>query len=520
LTHADRPFLQWEDNQALTFSEVNRQVNRLAHGLRDLNVEHGERVVLFLPNCLDYVLMWFALNKIGAIEVPINVNYRGIFLEHAINNSGARIVITASSFLPVLRDAESNLTDLVTIFLRESSEERIEFSRIDVREFTELHSDNDTNPNVDVEYLNTAAICYTSGTTGPSKGVLMSHSQIYFFSQQCVDLMKLIEDDTYINPFPMFHANAQFLTIYPCLIVGARAVLYESFSATAWISRARDCGATVTNLLGVTMEYILNQHERSNDSDNKLRAIYSSPRVHTLIPEWHRRFGNHRFVNAFGQTETSFTLMAPYDEPMPDGAVGKQVKEWFDVRLVNPDTDEEVAEGEIGELIIRPKIPWTICDGYNRNPEATTRTFRNLWWHTGDGLYKDANGWFYFIDRVNDSLRVRGENVSSFEVEQVLLQHEAISQCAAVSVPSNVSGGEHEIMACLVLNEGATLIPAELIRFCEVRAPWFAVPRYIEILDDLPKTSNGKVRKEALRKAGVTSTTWDRVESGVEVARR
>ncbi len=519
-THADRPYLQWEDSPALTFAEVNREVNRVAHGLQAAGVRAGDRVALLLPNCLELVFAWFALNKIGAVEVPVNIHYRGQFLEHALNVVRARFAITDAEFLPALADVEPALGHLETLFVRRQPEAPQRFAKLRVRDYRELCSADSTDPCVEVGYRDIAAILFTSGTTGPSKGVLMPHAQLCFFSLQCVDLVQLTDADTYMNPFPLFHGNAQFLTVYPALLAGARAVLYERFSASTWIDRVRASGATVTNFLGATMDYVFKQPERTDDAAHQLRLIYAVPTPHGILPAWRQRFGEQVFVTSFGQTETSWPLMGPQGEAFPAGAVGKVVDDWFEVKLVDPETDEEVAPGEMGELVVRPKAPWIVCEGYSENPAATAQARRNLWWHTGDGLRRDAAGWYYFIDRTNDAMRVRGENVSSFEVEQVVLEHPAVAECAAVAVRSELAGGEHEIKVVVVLQPGARLEPEALIRHCERRAPWFAVPRYVEVVDELPKTPNEKIRKVLLRQRGLTPTTWDRVAAGVELQQR
>lgn len=512
--HPDRPFLQWEDTQALSFDEVNRQVNRLAHGFARDGVTKGERVMILLHNCLEYVLAWFALAKLGAVEVPVNTQFRGTFLQHVANNCGARIVVTSPEFLPVLADAEPGMPSLRTAYVIGTAVSP-PATQLALRDFATLASEDDGNPAVPVASMDIAAILFTSGTTGPSKGVLIPHAQMYFFAEQGASLVRLAPDDRYMNPFPLFHGNAQFLTTYPCLIRGACVVLHERFSASQWIARIRRNRVTVTNLLGGTMDFIHSQPERGDDADTRLRLVYAVPTADAILPAFQRRFGIERFVNAFGQTETCWPFMTPYDEVQPPGAVGKLVADWFEVRLVDPDTDEEVPMGQMGELVVRPLAPWTMSAGYNANPAANERAMRNLWWHTGDGMRQDALGWFYFVDRVNDALRVGGENVSSYEVEQVALAHPFVAACAAVGVPSAMAGGEHDIKLCVVPADGATIDPAALIHFFEAQAPFFAVPRYIEILAALPKTPSEKIQKHLLRGAGLDGTVWDRRAAGV-----
>lgn len=515
VTHRDRPCLQWEDGPALTYDEVNRTVNRWAHGLSRTGIAHGDRVMLFLPNCLEYLFAWFALNKLGAIQVPVNTNYRGSFLDHVANNCAARVAIVDAEFLPQFERSEDAMPKLETLYVRGRSTEASTFRRIVLRDIAQIETDNEANPGIAVGYRDIAAILFTSGTTGPSKGVLMPHAQLYFFAEEGANVVRLTDADIYMTGFPLFHGNAQFLTIYPSLIRGAHAALYEAFSATEWIDRVRRTGTTVTNLLGVTMDFVFKQPPRPDDADTRLRAIYAAPPAVSIMDDFKRRFRVQTFVNGFGQTEACLPLLTPYEGDRPPEAVGKVVAEWFDVRLVDPETDEEVPIGTMGELLVRPKVPWLVCAGYNGQPEATLKTMRNLWWHTGDGMWRDEAGWFYFVDRVNDALRVRGENVSSYEVEQVILSHPAVTDCAVVSVRSEVEGGEHEIKACVVLAPGATLSGEELVRFCEARMPFFAVPRYVEYLDELPKTPSAKIQKYLLRKSGVAPSTWDRVKAGV-----
>lgn len=513
---ADRPFLQWEDGPALSFAKTNRMVNRLAHGLAAAGVGHGDRVMLFLPNCLEYVLTWFALAKLGAVEVPVNSHYRGQFLEHVANNCAARMVVTTPELLPRFAESEPQLRHLAEAFVIGVVPTDLTFERMVLRRFDELESSNEADPGIEVAASDICAILFTSGTTGLSKGVLMPHAQMFFFAEQGASLVRLTHDDTYMNAFPLFHGNAQFLTTYPCLIRGARAVLYERFSAGEWIDRIRRNGVTLTNLLGVTMDFVFKQPPKADDADNKLRLIYAVPTAHAILADFKRRFDVHVFVDAFGQTETCWPLMTPFDEDRPPGAVGKVVADWYDVRLVDPETDEDVADGELGELVVRHKRPWTLCAGYNANPDATLKAMRNLWWHTGDGMRRDADGWYYFVDRVNDALRVRGENVSSYEVEQVVLSHPDVLECAAVGLRTESSGGEHEIKISVVPRPGLTIDPATLIRHCEARAPYFAVPRFVEFIERLPRTPTEKIQKHLLRKSGIGPTTWDRVAAGIK----
>jgi crotonobetaine/carnitine-CoA ligase len=221
-----------------------------------------------------------------------------------------------------------------------------------------------------------------------------------------------------------------------------------------------------------------------------------------------KRFGVEAFVDAFGLTETCAPILSPYGEIRPPGAAGLLAADWFEARLVDPDTDEEVPDGQLGELVVRYKHPWTCSMGYYGMPDKTAEAWRNLWFHTGDALRRDEDGWYYFVDRYKDALRRRGENISSYEVEQAILAHPAVEECAVIGVAAGVEAGEDEVMAVLTL---AKPVPAaEIWQWCRGRIPAFAIPRFLRFVDALPKTPSEKIRKAELRGAGVTEDTFDR----------
>lgn len=519
--NADRQFLQWTDkNPALSFAEVNRRVNSLAHGLKAMGAGKGTRIVLFTPNSIELVLLWFAANKLGAIEVPINTAYRGTFLEHQVNTCQADMIVVAEDMLDRVIDSLPRMPKLKHVFVWSASGKHGTLpapAGCRVSPLETLYSGNESDPGVEIGPRDLAAVLFTSGTTGLSKGVEMTHAHLYFFSEETVRLVGLTADDTYMTGFPLFHGNAQFMTLYPCLIVGARCVLYERFSATEWVDRLHATGATVTNSLGVTLPFIFSQPPTPRDKTHKLRRIFAAPTPHDMLDAFKERFGVAQFVEAFGQTETCTAIMTPLGAKRPKGACGVQVEQWFETRIVDPETDEDVPDGEVGELVVRARVPWIMTVGYANMPEKTLESFRNLWFHTGDALRRDSDGWYYFVDRIKDALRRRGENISSFEVEDALRQHEAVAEVAVIAVPAEVAAGEDEVKACVVLKPGRTLTALELVQWAEPRMPSFVVPRYIEFYDALPTTPSEKVRKAELRKDGITANTWDRVKSGYKL---
>lgn len=527
---ADRPFIKWEDDgPEYTYAEANARANRLARGLQRLGLARGDCAVLFMPNSLDYLFAWFALNKLGAIEAPINTAYQGSFLEHQVNLCKAETIIADVELLDAVRSSIGKMPALrrVVVWSRDGRPRAPlpAVGNCEVIAFADLFDDDDANLDILVRPQDIGAIMFTSGTTGLSKGVTMPHAQLYLFSEIDVRALELTQNDVYMTAFPLFHANAQLLTLYPSMIAGARCVLYERFSATQWVDRLHSSGATVTNSLGVVLPFVFAQPPSARDKTHRLRRILAAPTPYGILAEFTERFGVRHFVEGFGQTEICCPIMTPVAlaPDRPRGAAGLLLDQWFDVRIVDPETDEEVPVGEVGELVLRHKQPWTINAGYLGMPEKSAEAWRNLWFHTGDGMRRDADGWYYFVDRLKDALRRRGENISSYEVEAPIREHPAVADVAVVAV-KETQGGEDEVKACIVLQPGQTLRPEALLEWCEQRLPSFAVPRYFEFMDNFPRTPNEKIQKNLLRAAGVTPETWDRVQAGYqlrdEVARK
>lgn len=511
-THADKVYLDVPDTGlGLTYRRTFDVACRIASGLLRRGHAPGDRLVIMLANCPEYILAWLGSSLAGMAEVPVNTAYLGTFFEHQVHSVAAtgavvsielaeRFVESAAACETVhhvyVVGAEGPDLDGVLNALRGAGYQAEPFAALLASPLVELPA---------VRPQDLSAIFFTSGTTGLSKGVAMSHSQLYFFADEGVALVRLTENDVYLSVGPLFHGNAQFLAAYPAMITGARFVLHEKFSASRWTSWIRDSGATVTNLVGVMSDFLWKQPARPDDDDNVLRCVWAVPNPSSIQDEFKQRFGIAELVENFGLTEISMPVLTPYGVPRPKGAAGLGVTEWFDIRLVDPETDEEVPVGQVGELVVRPKVPWTTCSGYFNMPERTTEVMRNLWFHTGDGLRRDEQGWYYFVDRLKDAIRRRGENISSYEVEQAVLGLGQVTECAVIGVPADGQASEDEVLAVVVLTEGTTLTAEEFWTHCELRMPHFAVPRYVRFIDELPKTPSGKIQKAPLRQAGTVA---------------
>jgi crotonobetaine/carnitine-CoA ligase len=562
------PFLQMSGGAPASFAEVDAQANRLARGLGRLGVASGELVAVMLPNSIEYCLVWFALNRLGAVHVAVNTEYKGEFLRHVLADAGCRRIICHRAYLGRLAAIGQELPALVEVIVTGAGDlvadelatgpvatagavtgepesagpggapasatggapggrtsaglsgaARPALSGVQWLQLEECFDRSAEPLECAVTYRDISTIMYTSGTTGPSKGVLMPHAHNYLLGRGIVDHLGVSERDTYYVCMPLFHANAMFMQVYASLIAGARVVLAPRFRASRWLDEVRAGGATLTHTIGVMTDFLLRQPERPVDRLNQLRAILAVPNAPALAPVFQRRFAVPVMIEGYGMTEVNMPLYMPVDGPPRPGSCGRVYGRYFEVRIADPETDEELPPGAVGEILVRPRQPYAFSAGYHRLPERTVAAWRNFWFHTGDAGRRDADGYFYYVDRLKDCIRCRGENVSSFEVEAALLHHPAVAEVAAIAVPSPAAGGEDEVMVCVVRTPGAELGAAELLDFCQERMPRFAVPRYVDFLDRLPRTPTEKVQKALLRARGITATTWDREAAGYRLRR-
>lgn len=520
----DKVFVKTTQGEALTYSDADVQANQLAHGLKRLDVGFGDRVALLLPNGLPHVLAWLACARLGAIHVAVNLEYRGSFLKHVLVNSQARVLFTAPEFLDNLSEISEELQDLQvvvvcppTLHAARSSPEPLGLRRplpasagrvIKQVFLGELLSEVAGPPEEagEVSYQDIASILYTSGTTGPSKGVLMPHAHNYLFGLGSICNLELQEDDVYYICLPLFHANALFMQLYAVLIGGMTAVLRERFSASEWLADIRNHGCTVTNTLGVMVEFLLRQPPSEQEGDHSLRVVTAAPLPPEQVEPFKQRFGVRHFIELYGMTEVNIPLYTPLEAPRP-GSCGKPWERFYEVSVLHPETDEPLSPNHVGEICVRPRQPYGFMQGYHGLPEKTVEACRNFWFHTGDAGRVDDDGYFYFVDRIKDCIRRRGENISSFEVESALLEHPEVAEVAAIAVPSEIAGGEDEIKLVIVPHAQKVPSPESIWAFCQSRLPKTMQPLYLELVDVLPKTPTNKVQKAQLRAAGVSAQT-------------
>ena len=514
-TSGDQPWLRFLDGQSFTYAEFHAQAMVVAAALNERGVRSGDRVATFLGNGPEIVLVWFAAHILGAMVVPLNNDLRGHILRHMLDLAAPSVVVSHRSHLPTIHEivGEGGYTDRIVV-VGGADYNGEEWPEGVVHEaFDDLLCADGRN--FTAEPIADEAPCcimYTSGTTGPSKGATYCNSFHLHMSETCRASMEYTSEDVLFTCLPLFHGNAINTTLVPALLAGAEVVVSNRFSVSRFWDQIRESGATATNLLGAMSPMLLSREPGTHERDHKLTrglVIPAPPQYHTLFPE---RFG-FRPVEAYGLSDGGMVLWAPLDNPRP-GSCGRPVA-GYECKIVD-ELDHDVPPDTVGELVFRPTQPWITPLGYWAMPEATMTTWRNLWWHTGDLMRQDDEGWFFFQERTKDAIRRRGENISSFEVEAAVELHGDVAACAAYALPSDLM--EDEVAIAVVLNAGATVSCEELVRFVEDKLPYFAVPRFVKFLEELPMTSTQKVQKQQLRDAGVADC-WDRDVAGVRITR-
>jgi len=493
----------------LTYGQVSDAAAGHAAALATAGIKPGDRIAIMCGNRAELLLTILGCAWLGAIAVPINVASRGAQLEHILSNCGARLMVIERELAPVVAPLDRGRFPLEALWLvGEGNEGTIEGFRC--LPFPPPQRGLPAHP---VEPGDTFAILYTSGTTGLSKGVCCPHAQYFWWAVYTGDLIGVREGDVLMTALPMFHTNA-LGTFFQALLNGATLVVEPRFSASGFMPALARHNATVTYVLGAMVPMLLAQPPSDADRAHKVRIALAPAVPAQFHAQFTERFG-FGLLDGYGSTETNCIMGAPLAAQRP-GLMGR-VLDGFSARVVDAQ-DNELPDGEAGELMLRADEPFAFATGYFGMPEKTVEAWRNLWFHTGDRVVRESDGFYRFLDRMKDAIRRRGENISSYEVEQVLVSHPLVENAAVFPVRSELA--EDEVMAAVVLRPGAKLAYEALLDYCQPRMPYFAVPRYLEYVDALPVTENGKVTKYRLRDRGITAATWDRETAGYKVSRR
>lgn len=478
----------------VTYRSQLERAEQAAAALASVGVRRGTKVALMLPNCLEFLDLWFGSALLGAVLVPINTALKGDGLRYIVEHSDASVIVVDAAAVEAyegsLRQAGPQAR-----FVRGHD---LGWDTLD--DFLAGEYPVVRYPALDPDDL--ASILYTSGTTGLPKGVMNCNrsylTAAYEFGQRHA---RLRSEDVLYTSLPLFHVNAQMLTTTGSVLSGRPMVLSPRFSASGFFDDIRRHGATIVNYIGAMLTMLYKQPERPDDADNPVRLAIGGAAPTELWHQFEQRFGL-TILEIYGLTETATYCMANPPDDIRVGTIGRPVS-WAEVRIERED-GSEAESGEPGEIVIGSKRPGILFKGYYKRDDAPGAA--GGWFRSGDrGIMRD-DGYFVFIDRLKDSIRRRGENISSYEVERIVNAHPAVVESAAVGVPSEL--GEEEVMIVVVARSDETCDPAELIRFCADRMAAFMVPRYVMFRDELPKTATQRVQKYLLRGEGI-DTAWD-----------
>jgi crotonobetaine/carnitine-CoA ligase len=491
-----------------TYAQTAAIAAASAQTLARAGIRPGDRVALMCSNRPEFLQVYLGCAWLGAIVVPINTALRGFQLSHIFRNSRPALLVIETLFLAAIETVEADVElppQTWTIgSVAETSEAKI--SSLPLPALAAGAPAGAVRPG------DTVAILYTSGTTGLAKGVCCPQAQLFWWGVYSARALGIREGDVLFTTLPLFHTNA-LNAFYQAILNGCTYVLEPKFSASGFWAAARRHNAAVGYLLGAMASMLLAQPSTADDSAHRLRVALGGgvpPQIHRPFFE---RFGVP-LVDGYGSTETNFVFAGPIPSDRP-GTMG-YLADGVEARIVDAD-DSELPDGQAGELVLRALEPFAFATGYFGMPENTVEAWRNLWFHSGDRVVRDPDGHYRFIDRMKDSIRRRGENVSSWEVEQAILSHPAVAACAIFPLPSEL--GEDEVAAAILLEPCQSLQPVDIIRHCEGRIAHFAIPRYVRIVSQMPLTENGKIMKGVLREAGVTTDTWDREAAGIRLRR-
>jgi crotonobetaine/carnitine-CoA ligase len=498
--------------ETLSFGRAHADVRRVASFLQGLGVRPGDAVVLFAGSHADFVRAWLGLLSLGAVAVLLNTELRGAFLRHQLVSSGATLALVDAELLPAIDAvaAEAPALSRVVVIGAGGSESPTAPGPARVGWDGWRAAPPFDGPPPPAHEI--ACVMYTSGTSGPSKGVLMPHAHCTLYGIGTLECLQLRADDRYYIVLPLFHANGLLMQLGATLLAGIPAIVRRRFSASAWLDDLRAYRATVTNCLGALAAFVIAQPPTPRDREHRLRAIMPVPNPPSVEAAFRDRFGIPEVVSAYGMTEVNIPIWGRLGHPRP-GAAGWVHERHFEVIVADPGTDRSLPPGQVGEILVRPRVPFGFMAAYHSLPEKTVEAWRNLWFHTGDAGTMDETGLVRFVDRLKDTIRRRGENIAASEVEALLAPLTGVAEVAAYAVPSQLAGGEDELMLAIVPVPGAQLSPADLGDAAERLLPRFARPRFVQLVAELPKTATGKVQRAVLRQRG-SAQALDRGDTG------
>lgn len=518
----DRPFLHWE-GRTYSYADVDDLTNRYARGFARLGVTRGTAVALMLPNCPEVLWVIWGLGKLGAVAVPLNTSAKGDQLAYYLTQSESTWLCVDELWLDRIEQPLAGAPGIRQIaVLTDGDRDGAAAPPIAGRPAHRLQDFEDqSGAELSLEYSvephDPHLIMYTSGTTGPSKGVVSPHSQGHAVGRHMAVYTEYRDTDVLYTCLPLFHANALWFTVYAALWAEASVALYPKFSARSFWQEIRESGATVFNCLGAMANIVWQLPPGPQDRDHAVRSCMLVPTSKALVDGFQERYGIV-VTSVYAMTENfAVTVYGPRDSREKAASAGR-IRDYVSMQIID-ESGNPLPAGEVGEICLRPNEPGMFMLGYYRMPEATVEAVRDLWFHTGDRGHLDEEGYLFFSDRQKEAIRRRGENISAYEVETALCKHPSVHEAAAVPVPSDLS--EDDVMVYLVRAPGSEVSYEELVGYSVEHMAYFMVPRYWKFVDELPKTASQKVEKYKLKVAAQEGKDdlWDRERAGLRVAR-
>ncbi|WP_354698535.1 Crotonobetaine/carnitine--CoA ligase [Paraconexibacter sp. AEG42_29] len=498
-----------------TFAEMHRRADEVAAGFAALGVSKGDRVALLIPNRPEMLELFFGLARLGAVQVPLNAALKGMFLHHQLAQSEADILVADAAGIA---SAEPLLEDLagVRAVVAIDPLDGGEWSGPELLEYRAVTPSGGVPPEVEIAASDTMSIVYTSGTTGLPKGCVLSHAYYARSASRHIEALEIGAEDSLFTAMPLFHGGGRMVILTSALIVGIPVHFEARFTASGYLQRLVETDASIVFAVGAMGIALLATAPGPLDRAHRVHTAMIAPMSPVDQQRFQERFGIEPWVSVFGQTECMPICLTPKTDQRDNAGCGRPAPD-LEVALLDDD-GQRVADGQIGEICLRPREPHAMFDGYWKQPQATVGAFEHLWYHSGDFGRVLPSGEIGFVDRRKDALRRRGENVSSLQLEAGIRTHSSIADVAVHAVPSDLS--EDDIKACLVLVAGADLSPADVAAFFQENVPSYALPRYVEVLEELPVNAVNRVMKHVLRDRGVTEGTWDLQALGLIASRK
>ena len=491
--YPERKTISFIDGLEWTFNDLKIKSLEKAHILKKLDIKPGDTLTVMIDDPKEFIPYWIASSFLGVMFVALNTALKGSVLLHQISISKSNYVIVDDTYF-------NEVSKLIKV--SEFNTKILSCLKLFSDEFMDENDIYIGKPSDDV------CAMFTSGTSGPSKGVLMPNSHCVLFAIGTIENYELNHNHVFYISLPLFHANGLFMQLLACFITGAKAIIRMRFSASNWLNDIRKYNVTHTNMLGAIAAFVVAQPPSKFDKDHDLILIGSAPLPSEPERIFRERFGVKDVLPLYGMTEVNIPIYGLKNEN-GNGKCGKIYDKFFEVEIRDPETDIPLMDGLVGEIMVRPKQPYGFMSGYMGMPEKTIESWRNFWFHTGDAGIKEASGHFVFVDRIKDCIRRRGENISSYEVEQAFLEIPEITEAAAYAIPAKGGEGmEDEVMVALMKDQNAIIDYNDLLLKAKVNLAKFAIPKYIRFMDEFPKTQTGKIQKNKLREEGITLDTW------------